>query len=165
MIDFIKRVFGLVVPYWKTKSSILSWVLLISVLFLTAGVVYLNKLFNNWYNDFYNTMQAVDESGFKRCLVSFAVLACFWVVSNSCKSLFTQIFEIRWRHWMTRSFMARWLRNATFYRQQFAKTHSDNPDQRISQDLDEFISLSILHALGALLKHLLRSPRGVRHAP
>lgn len=77
MIDFIKRVFGLVVPYWKTKSSILSWVLLISVLFLTAGVVYLNKLFNNWYNDFYNTMQAVDESGFKRCLVSFAVLACF----------------------------------------------------------------------------------------
>ena len=48
MIDFIKRVFGLIVPYWKTKSSILSWVLLISVLFLTAGVVYLNKLFNNF---------------------------------------------------------------------------------------------------------------------
>ena len=143
MIDFIKRVFGLIVPYWKTKSSILSWVLLISVLFLTAAVVYLNKLFNNWYNEFYNTMQAVDESGFKRCLVLFAVLACFWVLSNSCKSFFTQIFEIRWRHWMTRSFMARWLKNATFYRQQFAKTHSDNPDQRISQDLDEFISLSI----------------------
>ena len=58
MIDFIKRVFGLIVPYWKTKSSILSWVLLISVLFLTAAVVYLNKLFNNWYNEFYNTMQA-----------------------------------------------------------------------------------------------------------
>lgn len=110
MIDFIKRVFGLIVPYWKTKSSILSWVLLISVLFLTAAVVYLNKLFNNWYNEFYNTMQAVDESGFKRCLVLFAVLACFWVLSNSCKSFFTQIFEIRWRHWMTRSFMARWLK-------------------------------------------------------
>jgi len=46
---------------------------------------------------------------------------------------------IRWRLWLTNNYVGRWLDNHTHYRMSLAGGGADNPDQRISEDINRFI--------------------------
>ena len=48
-----------------------------------------------------------------------------------------QMLQIRWRRWLTRKYLAAWLADRAYYQLQLGST-TDNPDQRISEDLDQF---------------------------
>src|SRR5262249_17069792 len=50
-----------------------------------------------------------------------------------------QWLQIRWRRWMTRSYLDRWLAGANHYRMQLLGDAADNPDQRIAEDVKQFI--------------------------
>ena len=50
----------------------------------------------------------------------------------------TQRFIIRWRTWLTYRLTADWLGDRAYYRGRFTNAHTDNPDQRIQQDVDIF---------------------------
>ena len=61
------------------------------------------------------------------------------------------MLEIRWRTWMTKNYLSKWLHKQTYYRLQVTgSADMDNPDQRISDDIGSFISLSLQLSLGVL---------------
>ena len=61
-----------------------------------------------------------------------------------------QMLQIRWRRWLTDLYLAEWLEGRTYYRMQLADRGTDNPDQRIADDLRLFVEQTLSLTLGFL---------------
>src|SRR5262249_47714785 len=62
----------------------------------------------------------------------------------------TLMLQMRWRMWLTRRFLDRWLANQVYYRLELTDRRADNPDQRIADDLRMFTFTSLDLAFGLL---------------
>jgi vitamin B12/bleomycin/antimicrobial peptide transport system ATP-binding/permease protein len=58
--------------------------------------------------------------------------------------------EIKWRSWMTEHYLDNWLNKQNYYRLQLLNNSTDNPDQRISEDIKMFVSSTLTLSLGVL---------------
>jgi putative ATP-binding cassette transporter len=57
---------------------------------------------------------------------------------------------MRWRIWLTKQYLGDWLGNQVYYRLELESRGTDNPDQRISEDLRLFTSGTLDLALGLM---------------
>ncbi|QKJ65434.1 ABC transporter ATP-binding protein/permease [Deefgea piscis] len=137
-------------PYWVSEEKYRAWGLLALIIALSLGMVFMNVQFNSWYKEFYDTMQNLDKKGFEQALYKFGYLAFIYIVIAVYAMWFQQMLEIRWRRWATEHFTARWLADNNFYRIQLTDQGTDNPDQRIAEDVGQFISISLSLSLGLL---------------
>ena len=144
----IRAFFRIAIPYWKSKDALFSWLLLVLIIAMTAGVVFLATAFNSWYKSFWDTIQNYDVPGFKHYLLVFTGLAAIHVVVSVYNSYLRSCLAIRWRRWLTEKVMSEWLENNAYYRMQLADRNTENPDQRISEDLNAFVNYSISLLLG-----------------
>jgi putative ATP-binding cassette transporter len=78
------------------------------------------------------------------------MLAAIWVAVGVYQLYLRQILHIRWRRWLTERSLKGWLGNQAYYRIQIDQSTTDNPDQRIADDLDSFASSSIVLSMGVL---------------
>jgi putative ATP-binding cassette transporter len=63
---------------------------------------------------------------------------------------FQQMLLIEWRTWLTERFLAAWLKDQAHYRMQLLDRGTDNPDQRIAEDLKLFVDLTLSLFIGFL---------------
>ncbi len=113
--------------------------------------------FNQWNNDFYNTLQNKDQAEFFRQLGMFTLLAFTWIIIVVYQRYFQQMLQIEWRTWLTERFLADWLKDQAHYRMQLVARAGaqqvagvDNPDQRIAEDLRLFVDYTLSLSLGLL---------------
>lgn len=142
----LKGFFKLLAPYWRKNP--LGWILLLSIILLTAGGIYLNTTYNEWFNGFYTAIQDKKLDDFNKGLLFFCVIAVINVLVVSSNAYLKQTLTIHWRHWLSKHYMHNWMKNGNFYRQQFTCVSHDNPDQRIAEDLNEFVVLTFTIILG-----------------
>jgi putative ATP-binding cassette transporter len=137
-------------PYWKSDEKWMARGLIAAVVVLNLVAVWLNVRLNIWNRDFYDALQDYDWA---RCWWQFGVfclIATVWVIVAVYNLYLRQILHIRWRRWMTERFLKKWLNAQAYYRIQLDPSITDNPDQRISDDLDRFTSLTLSLTLGLL---------------
>jgi putative ATP-binding cassette transporter len=60
------------------------------------------------------------------------------------------MLHIRWRKWMTDHYQNEWLSNQAYYRLQVIYKSTDNPDQRIADDIDMFTGSTLSLSIGLL---------------
>ena len=53
----VKAAARMIKIYWTSKESLFSWFILALIIGLTSGAIYLAKVFNTWYKDFWDTVQ------------------------------------------------------------------------------------------------------------
>jgi putative ATP-binding cassette transporter len=148
---FLRQAWDLAWPYWNSEEKWSARGLLISVIALNLVTVALNVRFNTWYNDFYNALQEYNLAQFWHQLSIFGIIAFFFIVVAVYSLFLRQILHIRWRRWLTDRYLRNWLENQSYYRLQLNQgTTPDNPDQRISDDLDRFATISLGLSLGLL---------------
>ena len=147
---FLRDTWHLIKPYWTSEERIMAWLLLGAVIALTLAMVYMNVQFNYWNNDFYNALQEKDKASFWRLMGRFTVLATIYIVMAVYAFYLNQMLQIRWRRWLTDSYLNQWLSDRAYYRLQLSGNPADNPDQRISEDLKIFVDQSLELALGLL---------------
>ena len=147
---FLRQAWHLAWPYWKSDEKWSAIGLLTAVIALNLITVWLNVRFNYWNNDFYNALQQYDWAEFWRQFAIFGGLALAFIVVGVYSSYLRGILHIRWRRWLTERFLRDWLENQTYYRMQLNQATTDNPDQRISDDLNRFASISLTLSLGLL---------------
>ena len=137
------------VPYYRSEDRWAGRVLLAAVIGLQLFQVWLNVRFNAWYNTFYTSLQNKDWDTFIYQIGVFSLLAAFFIVSAVYQLYLQQWLQIRWRNWLTQRYLGRWLGQNTHYRMRLKGDQADNPDQRIADDIREFIdgTLSIGIAL------------------
>ena len=73
----------------------------------------------------------------------FSVLAAFFIVSAVYQIYLQQWLQMRWRRWLTNRYLGRWLSNGTHYRMRLKGDAADNPDQRIADDIKQFINSTL----------------------
>ena len=117
---------------------------------LGLGQVALNVRFSYWYNAFYNTLQNLDAHGFYVQIALFAGLATLWVLIGTSRGFLSQMLRIRWRRWLTDLYLKRWLDHRAYYRLQLTGLSTDNPDQRIAEDVRDFVDSALALSLGLL---------------
>jgi len=147
---FLRQAWNLAWPYWKSEEKWSAIALLGAIVTLNLFTVWLNVRFNYWNNDFYDALQQYDWPKFWRQFAIFGMLALAFIVVAVYSLYLRQILHIRWRRWLTDHFLGNWLGNQSYYRMQLNQATTDNPDQRISEDLDRFATISLGLSLGLL---------------
>jgi putative ATP-binding cassette transporter len=137
-------------PYWFSEERWAARGLLAVVIGLNLALVYVSVLINQWNNDFYNTLQNLDQHGFYRQLLRFILLAASYIALSVYHLYLNQMLQIRWRRWLTSTYLGAWIGNRTYYRMQLTDAGTDNPDQRIADDLALFCDRTLTLALGLL---------------
>lgn len=137
-------------PYWVSEERWQARGLLLLVVGLSLALVFMNVQFNSWYNEFYDTLQKLDAPGFRAAIIKFTWLALIYIVIAVYALYFQQMLEVRWRRWLTEHFIARWLAGQGYYRLQLTDLGTDNPDQRIAEDVSQFVASTLSLSLGLL---------------
>ena len=103
-----------------------------------VGVVVRINFFNR---DIFNAFQQGDASAFWHQLLFVFTPWLFVYVNITVLNFFVKsMLIIRWRRWLTEHFVARWLSHHNHYRISLVAGQTDNPDQRIAEDVFRFIN-------------------------
>lgn len=144
-----RAVWHLLKPYWVSEEKWKARALFVTVIALALGMVYLNVLFNTWSRDSFNALESKNYVVFKEQMWRFSYLAFIYITVAIYRVYLRQALEIRWRAWLTRQYMGKWLANQAYYR--IEQTGSaDNPDQRIADDLSLLTSGTLMLSLDLL---------------
>ena len=147
---FFAALWALTRPYWVSEQRRTGLILLATVVGLALLGVWLEVQFNTWNREFYNTFETKDQEEFFRQLGTFTLLAVLYIVNGVYRVYFQQMLTIEWRTWLTENYLANWLKDRAYYRLQLLDKGTDNPDQRIADDLNGFVDLTLTLALGLL---------------
>ena len=133
--------------YWSSEEKWKARGLFAVVIAMNFAMVYLLVQLNEWYNEFYNALQNYEEENFWPLIGQFSAIAFTYIVIAVYAIYLRQMLQIKWRTWMTQNYLSAWLSGQTYYRLQDA---ADNPDQRISEDIGQFVNLSLGLIIGFL---------------
>src|SRR5215471_12796721 len=147
---FAKRAWALAAPYWGSEERWQARAFLTVIVVLTLALVGLNVLYNEWNRNFFEAIQNKDFESFGPLLLQFGVLATLYILGAVLRLYLTQLLQMRWRIWLTHRFLDRWLHSQVFYRMELLGGRTDNPDQRIAEDLRLFAFNTLSLALGLL---------------
>ena len=148
--EVLRDAWAITYPYWRSEDGWAAWGLLLAVVALNLGTVYINVLLNKWNNSFYDALQYKNWAVFLQQLIRFCWLAGVFIVLAVYQYYLNQMLQIRWRRWLTDRYLHAWLDNRAYYRMQFNAGETDNPDQRVSEDVPLFITSTLSLAIGGM---------------
>ena len=139
MFSTLAIIWRLASPYFRSEDRWAGRVLLAAVIAIELAIVGINVLLNSWNNSFYNALQDKNWDAFVYQLGYFCVLATAYIFLAVYQLYLNQWLQIRWRRWLTRTYLEKWLAGSNHYRMQLLGDAADNPDQRIAEDVKQFI--------------------------
>jgi putative ATP-binding cassette transporter len=168
IIPFLKDAWYLARPYYFSEHKWYARGMLALVLVLKLSLVGMSIVLNYWNGAFFDAIQDKDWRSFIDLLVyykktdhgflpGFCEVAAVYIAIAVYRIYMVQGLQISWRRWMTEKFLAEWLSpDRPYYRIALrraagtASIYTDNPDQRIADDLRDFIGDGLLGTQGIL---------------
>ncbi len=162
---FLRSAWRLARPYFSSEEKWSARVLLLAIIGLNLTTVFLMVVLNYWNREFYNALQAKDWDAFIQLLFfyrrtdsglmpGFCEVAAVFIVVAVYRTYLNQWLQIRWRRWLTRHFIDEWLADRAYYRISLTTDGeaigTDNPDQRIAEDLRDFVDSTLSLGVGLL---------------
>ncbi len=146
----ITTIWRLSLPYFQSEDRWAGRLLLGAVVAIELSIVAITVILNQWYNRFYNTLQDRNWDAFVSAILFFCALAAIFTVLAVYQNYLNLWLQIRWRRWMTQTYLRQWLNTANHYRMQLLGDAADNPDQRIADDLQMFVQQTLSIGIGLL---------------
>lgn len=147
---FFKILWGLLKGYWQSPEKNKAFLLLGILILLILGNVYIAVLLNEWKNAFYSALQNYDSEAVLAELYRFMVLAGIYTAIAVYSFYLEHVIGLNWRRWLTGQFLDRWTHRNNYYYLQVFDGGMDNPDQRISEDVRLFVTLTMTFTVGLL---------------
>ncbi len=161
---FFRNIWYLTGPYFRSNEKWSAIGLLVLVLAADIALVRINVLLNLNGGAWVNALQQYDEPSFYRLLLTyeanpegpFGIVPGFIPLVALLLLIFVngrylrQWLTIRWRRWLTAHYQEEWLSGRAYYQMQLqAETlGNDNPDQRISEDIRDFVENGLVLGFG-----------------
>ena len=139
LVATLATIWRLAAPYFRSEDRWAGRLLLGAVVAIELSLVAIQVILNQWYNRFYNTLQDRDFTAFVSAILFFCAIAAIYTVLTVYQNYLNLWLQIRWRRWMTQTYLRQWLNTANHYRMQLLGDAADNPDQRIAEDIRMFI--------------------------
>ena len=143
--------------FWVSKDNKqkkMAYFILAVVLSFNLASVFLTVLINNWYKEFWDVLQGYQFDLFWPLVGKFTLIAFTYIAIGVYSVYLQQMLQIKWRQWMTQRYLSDWTNNKVYYKLKLARRDMDNPDQRISEDINQFVSLTLSLTIG-LLRQLI----------
>ena len=150
LVATLATIWRLAAPYYRAEDRWAGRLLLGAVVAIELSLVAIQVILNEWYNRFYNTLQDRNFSAFVSAILFFCVIAAIYTVLAVYQNYLNLWLQIRWRRWMTQTYLRQWLNTANHYRMQLLGDAADNPDQRIAEDLQMFVQSTLAIGTGLL---------------
>jgi putative ATP-binding cassette transporter len=159
---FLGRAGRIAAPYWRSEERWRAIGLLAVVVALNLALVGMSVLLSFWNREFFNALEAKDAAAFWALLFwgrletgsgpmpGFVVVAAAYILIAVYQLYLRQALQIRWRRWLTRDYLDRWLDGRAYYRIALTDPGTDNPDQRIADDVRLFVDGTLSLGLGLL---------------
>jgi putative ATP-binding cassette transporter len=138
----------LIHAYWKSDQRIFAYAFFIFVIAMNLAMVGMDVVFNHWYNHFYDALQDYDKRSAYDLIVVFVFLATVYIVLAVYKYYLQAFLSLRWRRWLTNEFLNRWLEKRSYYYLENFNESTDNPDQRIQEDISSLVTSTLELVLG-----------------
>ncbi|MBN8906741.1 MAG: ABC transporter ATP-binding protein/permease, partial [Rhodospirillales bacterium] len=163
---FLRDAWRLTRPYFMRSEE--KWSargLLLTIVVLNLSLVGLSVILSYWRREFYNALQDKNWESFLELLFlyrktesgwmpGFCELAVVHIAIAVYQVYLNQWLQIRWRRWLTTHFLDEWLADRAYYRISLttdrAAIGTDNPDQRVAEDLRDFCETTLSLSLGLL---------------
>jgi vitamin B12/bleomycin/antimicrobial peptide transport system ATP-binding/permease protein len=146
---FWHRLWRLAHPYWYSASRKRALLLLAAIIVLNLGVTGMQAIFSYLNRDVFNALQAKDAARFYHILKLYGLGIVAFVPIAAYYPYIQGLLSIDWREWMTDTFVGRMLNGNTLYH--IMRSHSvDNPDQRISEDINAFTTGALNYSMSVL---------------
>ena len=150
LVATLATIWRLAAPYFRSEDRWAGRLLLAAVVAIELSLVAIQVILNEWYNRFYNTLQDRNFSAFVSAILFFCAIAATYTVLAVYQNYLNLWLQIRWRRWMTQTYLRQWLNTANHYRMQLLGDAADNPDQRIAEDLQMFVLNTLSIGTGLL---------------
>ncbi len=140
-------VWQLIKSYWQSENKKSAYLWYGVMVVLTISVVLAEVSLTYWYNYFYDALQGYREKEAIQLLGLFFVIAFVIIALVVSRFYVTQMFGLRWRKWLTEECIQRWMQGRSYYYLENFDEKTDNPDQRIQDDVGAIVSSSITLSL------------------
>src|SRR6202045_595618 len=150
LVSTLATIWRLSAPYFRAEDRWPGRLLLGALIAIELSLVAIQVILNEWYNRFYNTLQDRNFSAFVSAILFFCAIAAIYTVLAVYQNYLNLWLQIRWRRWMTQTYLRQWLNTANHYRMQLLGDAADNPDQRIAEDLQFFVQNTLSIGTGLL---------------
>ncbi len=159
---FLHAAWRLAAPYWRSEERWAARGLLGIVVALNLSLVGMSVWLSYWNREFFNSLQAKDAEVFWALLLwgrletesgpmpGFVWIAAAYILIAVYALYLRQALQIRWRRWLTREYLDRWLGDRAYYRIALTDPGTDNPDQRIADDIRYFVDDTLALGLGLM---------------
>ena len=146
---FWKRLSRLIWPYWASERRAKAALLITIMTLLSLGTVGMQAVFSYVSRDVMNALQAKDAARFHHLLMLFVLWIVLFVPIAAFYPYISGLLGIDWRDWMTETFARNMLRHNALDR--IMRDHKvDNPDQRISEDINRFTAGALNYSMTVL---------------
>lgn len=132
--QFLYEIKQLMPSIWHKKYHRRGLFFLLANMACIVLGVYASFQLNQFYKIFYNALQNYDRYAILHSLLSFILILSALVISFGYAAYFSGLLSLHWRRSMTHHFLSLQIHQ---------KTHVDNPDQRISDDIALFIDHTV----------------------
>jgi vitamin B12/bleomycin/antimicrobial peptide transport system ATP-binding/permease protein len=163
--SFLRDAWRLSRPYYVSEEKWSAWGLLVSILALRLLLVGMTVILSFWNREFFNSLQDKDFTAFWELLFiyrrtpsgfmpGFCEIAAVYILVAVYFTYLSQWLQIRWRRWLTVRFLDEWLADRAYYRISLttdrAAVGTDNPDQRIAEDIRDFVDSTLTLGISLL---------------
>ena len=159
--SFLADAWRIAGPFWRSEERWRARLLLGVVVALNLSLVGMSVLLSYWNREFFNSLQEKNADAFWALLFwwrqtdsgpmpGFVFVAVLYILIAVYQLYLRQALQIRWRSWLTREVLDRWLADRAYYRVALTDPGTDNPDQRIAEDLRMFVDNTLALGLGLL---------------
>ncbi|WP_439815325.1 ABC transporter ATP-binding protein/permease [Zavarzinia sp. CC-PAN008] len=147
---FWRGLFRLVLPFWVSEEKWWARGLLAATVSISLLMVYFNVILNDWYRRFFDALQTKNADAFWTEITFFIGIATIYVLVAVFNLYVKEMLRIRWRRWLVHRLMNDYFQARTYYRLASAGYATDNPDQRIQEDTNGFVTSALSLSLGLL---------------
>ena len=140
------RFWNIAKPYWFQDEKWTARGLLALLILLLLGRTEFAVLFNQLSGEFTSALAARDGVRFWHSIRVFGIVLLVAVPIYALYYYLRDRIGISWRRWLTYHFLSKYFKDRAFYELTFNQT-IDNPDQRMSDDINTFTQKSMLFLL------------------
>ncbi len=153
-------------PYFNSDERWRARGLLTAIVVMNLSLVGMDVVLNFWSRAFFNALQQKDWDAFIALLLTwrstaegflpgFVGIAVVYIIVAVYRTYLNQWLQINWRHWMTTHLVRDWLSDGAYYRISLQSSGgttdgTDNPDQRISEDIRDYVTHTLSLSLDLL---------------
>ncbi|OOF70777.1 ABC transporter ATP-binding protein/permease [Rodentibacter caecimuris] len=136
--------------YLSPKRSLKPILLFLLIVTMTLFSVRLSLIHSTWYNNMYTALQEFDQTSFWQQMILFCFIAFFSVSAVLVSYYLEKRFSIDWVEWLNGQMLEKWMANQAYYKTQYLAEQFDNPDQRIQQDVQSYVTTTLSLSTGVI---------------